>query len=166
MLDIEGLGKNAGNAILQIAAQYFNPYTGSIGAAFNIHVAVQSPFTIDPETLAWHEKQGTYPRTKEIESVAKPPATALFLFDQWIKEHRAPDVYWSWGTTYDFIVLGGAYEFYFQKSPWQYWQAQCARTVFKTLLPLTKPTPKPHDAAQDVLIQIKDLITAFQILKN
>ena len=166
MLDIEALGLKPGAALTELAAQYFNPYTGTVGPAIRLLIKVQSPFTIDPDTLAWHEEQGTYPRAEEQEALATPPATAVFAFDQFLKQHRKPDVFWSWGSTYDFPLLEALYQATLQPSPWNYWQAQCARTVFKTLLPFSKPTPKPHAAAQDVAIQIKDLTTAFHVLRN
>jgi len=168
MLDIEALGLKPGAAITEIAAQYFNPYTETLGPAIQILVKVQSPFLIDPETLAWHEEEGTYPRDEEQEALAKPPALALFAFDQFLKQHGRPDVFWSWGSTYDFPLMEAVYQATqpLSGAPWQYWQAQCARTAFKTLLPLTPPTPKIHNAAADVTIQIKDLTTAFHVIRN
>jgi len=166
MLDIEALGLKPGAALTELAAQYFNPYTGTVGPAIQLLIKVQSPFLIDPEAAAWHEDKGTYPRTEEDEALAIPPATAAFAFDQFLKAHGKPDIFWAWGSTYDFPLLESLYQATLQPSPWNYWQAQCARTAFKTLLPLTEPTPKPHNAASDVAIQIKDLTTAFQILRN
>ena len=166
MLDIEALGRRPGCAVIQIAAQYFNPFEGTTGPAFNSHVKAQSPFTIDPSTLAWHKEKGTFPREEEIEALSVPPVLALFNLDQFVRAYGKPAVWWAWGATYDFPILGAIYEQYNQETPWQYWQAQCARTAFKTLLPLDKPEPKPHDAAKDVSAQIKDLIRAFHVLKN
>jgi len=166
MLDIEALGNKPGAALTELAAQYFNPHTGTVGPAINMDIRVQSPFHIDPETLAWHEEKGTYPRDAEKEALALPPALAVFTFDQFLKQHGRPDVFWSWGSTYDFPLLEALYQATLQPAPWQYWQAQCARTAFKTLLPFTPPTPKIHNAAADVTIQIKDLTTAFHVIRN
>lgn len=166
MLDIEALGLRPGCAVIQIAAQYFDPYEGTSGPAFNIHIKAQSPFTIDPATLEWHCEKGTFPRMVETEALAVPPVLAIFALNQFIRAHGKPGVWWAWGATYDFTILGAVYEQYNQETPWEYWQAQCARTVFKTLLPLATPEEKPHDAAQDVAVQIKDLTRAFHVLKN
>jgi hypothetical protein len=166
MLDIEALGLKPGAAITELAAQYFNPYTGTVGQTYNFLIKVQSPFHIDPETLAWHEEKGTYPRDEEEEAKAIPPALAVFTFDQFLKQHGRPDVFWSWGSTYDFPLLEELYQATLQTAPWLYWQAQCARTAYKTLLPFTPPTPKIHTAAADVTIQIKDLTAAFHVLRN
>lgn len=166
MLDIEALGNKPGAALTELAAQYFNPYTGTVGPAIHLLIKVQSPFVIDPETLAWHEDKGTYPRDEKQEAFSLRPATAVFTFDQFLKQHGKPDVFWSWGSTYDFPLLEALYQATLQPAPWSYWQAQCARTAFKTLLPLTPPTPKIHNAAADVTIQIKDLTTAFHVIRN
>ena len=159
MIDIEALGLTPGSAIVQIAAQAFDPATGELGSAIDIHIRPQAPFTLDPETLTWHAKGGSYPPAQGTLEIA--PMLAIFQLKQWAKDLNQVEAWWAWGATYDFPLLAALFAAYHEPPPWHYWQARCARTVFNTLLPGAKSTPKPHDAAKDVAIQIRDLLTAL-----
>lgn len=161
MLDIEALGLVPGSAIFQLAAQAFNPSTGELGSSIDLLIRPEFPFTIDPETLQWHLDQGTYPLSLERNIDATNPVLALFYFEQWLRNVGTVEAWWAWGATYDFPLLAALFTANQKPTPWKYWQARCARTIFNTLLPSTKATPKPHNAAQDVVIQIHDLLTAL-----
>lgn len=159
MIDIEALGLRPGAAVIQLSAQFFDPTTGDLGTAFNTFIKPKFPFTVDPETLDWHKEKGTYPH----EHQELPTVCALFEFGKFLSSQPSPSVFWSWGSTYDFPLLQAVYDAHHLEAPWKYYQCQCARTVFKTILGIDAvPTSKPHDAAEDVRIQIKDLMLALK----
>lgn len=164
MIDIEALGRRPGCAIFQISAQVFNPHTGELGTAFNAYAKPDFPFTIDPATLAWHKDEGTFPHG----NLQKPLAVVFFEFSKFISDLPKPALFWAWGgESYDFPILQAAFDAYLMTTPWNHWETRCARTFFKTVFgDKAEATPKNHDAAEDVRAQIKDLLRAFEALKQ
>lgn len=158
-LDIEALGLRAGAAVIQIGAVTFDPTTGLTGPEeFHAYVQALPTDHIDPETLDWHAKQGSYPHPAGV--TAWLPSLALGDFRDWVQAREFGAV-WSWGSTYDFPLLEAAFRNHLgEPPPWNYWQAQCARTVWNLAFPGVKHAPRPHHALQDCFAGVRDLYAA------
>lgn len=162
LLDIEALGLRPGSAIIELAAVEFFPETGWIGTGFEAMIEPQAPFTADLETLAWHGKQGTWPRP--FAEGSHSIGSALVAFEDWIVSLDDVAVFWAWGATYDFPLLTAAYDFTGTPQPWEYWQQRCARTVWQTAFGDRKHGPRPHRAIDDAKAAAVDLMAAMDAL--
>lgn len=166
-LDIEALGLRPGAAITEIGAVEFDPHTGRTGPReFHARLQVLPTDIVDPDTLAWHQKQGTYPHPAG--ATAFLPSLALFDFMDWVFSfgHDLQAV-WSWGATYDFPLLESAFHAHLSRGlPWHYAKSQCARTLWNCAFPGTKHAPRPHHALQDCHLSVADLAAALQHLRT
>lgn len=162
LLDIEALGLRPGSAIIELGAVAFFPATGWVGTEFEAIIEPQAPFTADLDTLAWHAKQGTWPRkfAEESHSIG----SALVAFEDWLGTLGKVETFWAWGATYDFPLLGAAYDFCGCPPAWKYWQQRCARTIWQTAYGERKHLPRPHKALEDAKAGAVDLMAAMAAL--
>lgn len=162
LIDIEALGLRPGSAIIELAAVEFFPETGWIGTGFEAMIEPQAPFTADLETLAWHGKQGTWPRP--FAEGSHSIGSALADFGEWVRGLGEIEEFWSWGSTYDFPLLDAGYDFAGFKQPWNHWEVSCARTIWKRAFGKRKHGPRPHRALDDAKAAAVDLMAAMDAL--
>lgn len=162
LLDIEALGLRPGCAIIELAAVEFFPEKGWVGTGFEVMIEPQAPFSSDLETLAWHAKQGTWPRP--FAEATHSIGSALADFGGWVRRLGEVEAFWAWGATYDFPLLEAAYDFAGESEPWKYWQTRCARTVWQTAFGDQKHGPRPHNALEDAKAAAVDLMAAMDEL--
>lgn len=173
-LDIEGLGLVAGSAVIELGAVVFDRETGETEATFHRLIAPDPRFPVDLGTLEWHAKEGTFPRDPELEAGAGKLEDVLRDFKEWLEllPGGAPEYWWSWGTTYDFPLLEAAFSVLGVATrpdrvmPWYYWQVCDARTVWSLAFPGERHAPRPHDALEDCLAGIRDLVEALRALRK
>lgn len=173
-IDIEALGLRQGSAVIQLGAVVFDRETGETAEDIQLYLQPEKgdPWHADPDTLAWHDKQGTYPHPPEVRRITLTAGEGIDAFLDWLGEvatagHEIDDV-WSWGATYDFPLLDPYWERYATggEPPWAYWQPACARTVWKLAFPGVKHGPRPHHALEDCLAGVADLCAALAKLKG
>jgi hypothetical protein len=160
LLDIEALGRRPGCGITELGAVEFFPETGEVGRTFSSLINPQAPYTADLETLDWHKRKGTWPRMATMEDVL-PIGPALVQFEEWFADAGEVEAVWAWGATYDFPILAAAYDLEGLKMPWDYWQQQCARTVWRVAFGERKHDPRPHRALEDARAGAVDLMEAM-----
>lgn len=166
LLDIEALGLVPGSIIIELAAVQFDPTTGTVLSDFSRQIEpAAAPFSADLETLSWHRAGGTYPR--EVKAQLPTISAALSDFCDWILEieNNQNATFWAWGATYDFPLLQFAFDATGQLAPWNYYQCQCARTIWNTAFPTRRPAKRPHQALADCIAAAADLSAALRHLQ-
>lgn len=161
MIDIEALGLRPGAAITELGAVEFYPEEGWVGAKFEALILPMAPLTADLETLAWHKKQRTWPRTAELEAEAMILSAALSWFNEWFISLGKVEAVWAWGATYDFPLLTAAYDVAGFNPPWSYFHCRCARTVWQLAYGEKKHKVRPHLALEDAVCGAVDLMAAM-----
>jgi|GEM_PF-410771 len=162
MIDIEALGLRPGSVILEIGCVLFDLETGKTGETFRAKVQPDARFTVELDTLAWHERKGTRWINQPD---ALPLAQALKELNAWIRDAGAIESIWSWGSTYDFPLLGEAYRLVGLELPWHYWQQCCARSVWRVAFGDLQHDPRPHEALADALAAVRDLMAAVEVYR-
>jgi hypothetical protein len=179
MVDIEALATHNDAVILTIGAQMFDPsvkgwtterqrhiHTNDFYDPYmNMRVDVDSQEAsgrrIDEDTVTWWSKQSA-----EAQSDAFAPDNRLPLRDALLELTRLAEPckrVWSKGPTYDFEILGHAYDQLGLPVPWKFWNVRDARTVY-SLTPNLKQRTNGHLAIEDCRNQILMLQDAFTIL--
>lgn len=167
MLDIETLGTHPGAAILEICAQTFNPRTAVLGRPLTLEIDLLSCISLgyecDPDTAAWHLKRQYAGHLRGI-----PIRHALERLKQFIAQTPGAEV-WAWGMDFERPMLDAACLVAGVTGPesgilWPYYLGRDARTLWHTVFPMEKPTPKVHRATEDVRIQILDTIRALMAI--
>jgi exodeoxyribonuclease VIII len=161
MLDLEALATTGDAAIVQIGAVAFT-LGGKAGAAFHRHLYAHPAMRQDPATLDWHKTKGTYPPPTDVQAYSL--RTAIFDFNDWLRDLGTPDAVWSWGSTYDFPILAHAHLLTGIPCRWKYWQQLCARTVWQCAFGDARHAPRPHNALEDARAAVADLQTAWKEL--
>ena len=166
MIDIEALGQKPGCSIFELGAVVFDLETGVTGAQFLALIDPDNGF-VDAATEQWHRERGTYPMPGTAERVGI--TTALANFARWY-QCLGWDIQtvWSWGATYDFPVLDSRWQEWgpTEELPWKYYQAECARTIWRRAFADLKHDPRPHQALEDCCAAIKDLVAAHRALRG
>lgn len=133
MLDLETLGTAPGSVIRSIGAVAFDPDAGRIGDAFYANVdrasCEASGLTVDPQTVAWWERQGAEAQAA-LNHDPRPIGEALDAFTAW---WRAQDgaFLWGQGSDFDVALLAEAYRRAGRRTPWPYHAARDTRTVYQ-----------------------------------
>ena len=164
MVDLETLATSPNATILTIAGIRFNfskdyrevetPYNMDY---FYCRVDTESQPTrdIDDDTVAWWAKQD---EDAKIEAFSPEDRIsledAMLAFNHWAS---GGDRYWANGSTFDFPILETANKQLGFTSPWKYWQAMDARTIYKLKPDHFSPTQFKHHALYDCLNQIQKL---------
>ena len=169
MIDLETLATSSNSAILTIAGIRFNfskeyrnidnPYLMDY---FYCRVDTESQYyrDIDDDTVEWWSKQD---QEAKIEAFSPEDRLsfedAMLAFNHWA---AGGDRYWANGAAFDFPVLESANRQLGFTSPWKYWQAMDARTVYKLCPVHYSPTKFKHHALFDCLNQIHKLTDCFK----
>jgi hypothetical protein len=172
MVDLETLSTSPNAVVLTIAGIRFN--------FSRDYRSVQSPYNmdffycrvdpdsqpnrhIDEETVAWWANQ-----EEDVKIEAFSPEDRLSLedamtaFNYWA---AGGDRYWANGAAFDFPILDTCNAQLGFASPWKYWQALDARTVYKLCPVHYSPKQFKHHALYDCLNQIQKLNDCLLQLK-
>lgn len=165
MIDLEALGKAAGSAITELAAVAFDMETGKIAASFSriINPDLHSPpFTADLDTLNWHLKNGSWPRSNRNLSEEIGIDVAIRDFLLWFNGLQPVETVWSWGWDYDRPIIEAAFELTNSGPlPWRYHCGACARSVWRGAFPGVKRPARAHSALEDAVAAVGDLRKAL-----
>lgn len=163
MLDIEALSREAGAAIIEIGARAFT-LDGTRGEGLLVHVNPREDDLADLDTLAWHRRQGSWPRPHPY--IGFPAAEGLTMLYEFVDSLGAIESVWSWGVTYDFPILTAALKSAHLPVPWDYWQIECARTIWRRAFGSRKRDKRSHSALEDCDAAIRDLTAALDALRH
>jgi hypothetical protein len=175
MIDLETLGRRPGCAIASIAAVDFDPYSGGHDYLDkHLYCAIDwqtSDMALDPETVAWWLGQPAQARIELCEPEGGPweLRPALWALASYFGEGADDDLaLWCQGASFDFAILGAAYDHCGIARPWRYWQERCARTVRKVA---GVPEPKraeadKHHALRDAAHQVRCVQAALKALRG
>lgn len=128
MVDLETLGRRAGCSILSIGAVHFDDY----GVEDELYIVVnkasctEAGLHVDPDTLAWWEKQSPEARQVLADAEAGMPLTvALDAFGAFAKGTNV----WGNGADFDNAILYACYAAVGKDVPWPFWNSRCYRTL-------------------------------------
>lgn len=163
MIDLETLSTSPAAAIISAAAVPFLLHEGLTGGGGH-WLLDGNDGERDDETLAWAEKNGTWPHAEGAALISEK-ALLLVLREvvcKWGGEW-APTI-WIWGADFDSPILKSAAVRQNMRMPWQYWHVSCARTAWKLAFG-NQPRPKrDHNPLRDCYAAIQDLRLAVQKL--
>lgn len=176
MLDIETLDIKPSAVILVVAAVFFDPQTGQLGAEFENAVSSQKDQpgrTISLDTVAWWAKQSDEARKLAFGGTESLKRTLTSL-SRFIHMNSTDQVK-VWGKEFDCTILEHAFQQLDMPCPWKFWDTQDVRTVI-TLAELLGFNPKkerafegtPHRALDDAKHQaryVADTISALYYRK-
>lgn len=168
MFDLETLATSTNAVILSIGAVRFDPDTGEMAEKFyaNIDPSSQRWREVDPDTVAWWDKQGQAAQDKLTEAPVFPLREALIMFKEFL---RSSDLLWSNGPTFDEMIIRSAFEQLDGKFPVGYYNSRCCRTEFALGKRLGIPKVSPelkHDALSDSIAQAMTVINIRNELKR
>ncbi|WP_337262328.1 MULTISPECIES: 3'-5' exonuclease [unclassified Serratia (in: enterobacteria)] len=178
MLDIETLDIAPSAVILVVAAVFFDPKTGKLGAEFEAAINSQKDQpgrTISLTTVAWWAKQSDEARKRAFGGTENLKRV-LTHFSRFIHMHSTDSVkVWGNGKEFDCTILEHAFSQLEIPCPWQFWDTQDVRTII-TLAELHGFNPKkerpfegtPHRALDDAKHQaryVADVISALYYRK-
>jgi hypothetical protein len=161
MLDLETMGTRPQSPVVAIGAVLFDPRSDAIGETFYQLICLQScedvGLEIRADTVLWWLKQGDGARGQLVNPSLdrQPIKTALMDFSLWLPKGA---VVWGNGADFDNVILSSAYTACGQKTPWDYWNNRCYRTV-KNLKPSIELVREGvhHNALDDAISQAKHL---------
>lgn len=170
MVDLETLATEPMAAILTVAAIRFNNNRD--------YSEVEDPFTLDyfyarvdldqpdrvvsDDTMAWWAQQAPDIREEAFgEEDRYKLEDVMMAFNEWA---RGGDRYWANGAAFDLPILETCNRAYGFSNPWQYWQVQDARTIYKLVPDHKNPAGSKHHALYDCLNQIVKLNDCFNKL--
>ena len=172
MIDIETLATSPNATVLTIAGIRFNYIKDyrEIDSPYDldyfycrVDTESQESREIHDDTVAWWANQ-----SEDVKIEAFSPMDRLSLndamtaFNYWAS---GADRYWANGAAFDFPILESCNRSLNLTSPWRYWQAMDARTIFKMVPDHYQPKQMLHHALYDCLTQIKRLNDCLQKLK-
>jgi hypothetical protein len=134
MIDEETMGLPPDGALLSIGAVFFDLTTCTMGPKFsrtiNLATAVRDGGTINPGTVMWWLGQSQEARDA-VRFSGVDIRNALQDFSDFIAEHSSVKTVRPWGngSSFDLTLLNGAYLRADMKTPWQFWNERCFRTV-------------------------------------
>lgn len=144
MLDIETLDIKPSAVILVVAAVFFDPRTGELGAEFEAAISSQKDQpgrTISLDTVAWWAKQSDEAR-KQAFSGTESLKRVLSSLSRFIHMNSTDTVkVWGNGKEFDCAILEHAFQQLEMPCPWKFWDTQDVRTVI-TLAELHGFNPK------------------------
>ncbi len=160
MIDIEGLGKNDDRgAILAIGACTFDGRAiyNKMYCAVDLLDSIFNGFTIDPDTVAWWRKQPDEAKVRIKKGI--PVRDALNKLGNFILKG---DIVWAKGPDYDLVMLNAAYGMLDMRTPFQFRNARCVRTILDLgkrlgLLNIEREGVK-HFALDDAVYQAQQIM--------
>ncbi|MGL4925634.1 MAG: 3'-5' exonuclease [Plesiomonas shigelloides] len=137
MLDLETMGKGSRAAIVSIGAVFFEPFTGELGAEFEVAIDLRDSAEygkVDAETVLWWLAQSDEARAKVYEGTEAGNRLflchALKMFSEFVERNSSDHVFvWGNGAGFDNVILSNAYEAVGLEKPWSHWKDCDVRTV-------------------------------------
>jgi hypothetical protein len=171
MIDIETLGDVDYSVITSIGAVVFNINTGQILSTFHeymdISESLASGFRITGDTLKWWiDKPLTL--KNEILNGTDYPVVVLDKFNKFLKTECNDNFYiWGRGPSFDLIRLKQYYSLYSMKTPWNFRNEQCVRTLERLRPEIKKAlddkrNDELHSSINDAIHQAKYTSLIFQ----
>jgi hypothetical protein len=164
MIDLETLATSPDATVLTIGAIRFNKdkdynhVTDPFSMDYfycRVDTESQPNREINDDTLAWWAQQTPEVRDEAFcETDRLSLSDAMTAFNFWA---RTGERYWANGAAFDFPILESCNRSLGFTSPWRYWQAMDARTIFKLIPNDMIADANLHHALHDCLFQIKKL---------
>lgn len=135
MIDLETMGNGPSAAIVAIGAVAFDLDAQTIGDEFYARVdlasSVEHGGSIDASTVMWWLTQSDAARNEIARAGGEHIAVALSNFSVWSASESAKRdmIVWGNGASFDNVILRGAYHRIDAKTPWDWWNDRCYRTV-------------------------------------
>jgi len=172
MIDLETLATTPDSVILTIAGIRFNfnkdyrqiedPYDLDFFYC-RVDTEGQSQRRVDSATLSWWASQDSEVKEEAFSIVDRLSISdAMLAFNHWA---GGADRYWANGAAFDFPILDTCNAELGYDSPWRYWQAMDARTIYKLVEDHYSPKKYKHHALFDCLNQIQKLTDCCKKLK-
>lgn len=151
MIDIETLGRSPGCPVLSVGAVYFDR-EGNIGKQYHGVMGFNGIALgkADPDTLEFWSNQTPEAISSLLAGYKTPVQVAWELKDFISKDARV----WGNGSVFDISIL----DFWFLKSPWDFWNVRDVRTVVDLFDIDYKKYPFEgivHNALHDAIHQVK-----------
>lgn len=179
MVDLETLGTRGDTAFLSIGAVAFDPFSGSVPKSgpltFYRNVDAQScidlDLRVDGSTIMWWFTKDDAARKALSDPKPEPVGQVLAAFSSWYKSHvtRYKSSVWSHGATFDIPIISEAYSRIGHKAPWEFWDCNDTRTVFRLAgakLPNADTRGGGHNALNDSIAQAEHLQRCISMLKG
>lgn len=110
---------------------------------------------ICPETIKFHEENGTLPATLSQEK----PEVSIIKMEAFIQKHQ-PRHIWIQGPDFDRPIIEDLCIQLNRKLPWNYWITRDSRTLQGIAFPGVKNPKRPHDAIGDCLATRESILAA------
>lgn len=171
MVDNETLATTPDAAIVSIGACSIEHPTNRFYVEIDFQAELEeAPRLIDPETMAWWDKQSEEARAVLTRGTV-PLGKALIDFVSWVHSlgpHPRP---WSNGATFDVVMIEHALRQYGIPCPWKFWNVCDQRTLIMMTKVITGQKMKPeregthHNALDDAVFQAQWVSDCFKALK-
>jgi Fe-S cluster biosynthesis and repair protein YggX len=167
MLDIETLCTKPEAVILTIGAVKFDPFSNKIGDGLYIKPDVDEQIargrTVDESTVEWWGKQA-----EDVREEALGMADRISIEEMYRQLNRflvGAENVWAQGPVFDMVIMANIYRQYGWPTPWQYWQVNDSRTLFKVHGdPRVKGKAGLHNALEDCISQAQAVQTVYKQL--
>jgi hypothetical protein len=179
VLDIETLSadkiRNGGPVVTELAAVPFFCTENKLihgevySSIINVPKQIEKGLHVDPDTVRWHISRGGQ-AADLLNQDGLDLAEAVDQFLAWARKNLNPKAtVYAWGSDFDAPMLHRAYTAYTGNTntsdsfyPWRFGNYRCARTLFYELTQGNyRPSEKPHTAAKDVIVELKDIVFAW-----
>jgi exodeoxyribonuclease VIII len=176
MLDLETMGNTSNAAIVAIGAVAFDPFTGELGADFEVVVNLNSSAyygDTDPSTIQWWLQQSEEARAIFSKDVVKMPLKmALQELNEWLGQFgEAKEIsLWGNGAGFDNVILANAYKACRLGPHFSHWNDLDCRTIVKMGRDILDIDPKAtltregthHSALDDARFQAQYVSAIWQ----
>ena len=170
MLDIETLARSADSVVLTIGAVRFDRYGKRVDqTGIHLYLSIDEQKAqgraVDPETVAWWDKQNPDVRDDVMRSWGrKPVKEALRDLAEYVED---ADKIWSQGPLFDIKILENLYEQNGMRAPWRFYKIRDSRTLFDALGDTrSRDSTNLHDALSDSVDQARAVQRAFRKLNS
>ena len=170
MLDIETLARSADSVVLTIGAVRFDRYGKQVDqTGIHLYLSIDEQKSagraVDPETVAWWDKQNPDVRDDVMRSWNRMPVKAAL--EQLARYVEDANKIWSQGPLFDIKILENLYEQHGMKAPWRFYKIRDSRTLFDALGDTrSRDTANLHDALSDSIDQARAVQRAFRKLNS
>ena len=183
MIDLETMGVDPTSAIIEIAAQFFDPLTGKLGGSFKQMVNLKSctdvGMTIDPSTVIWWLKQAPEARERYANNDKEKHINTVLVDLRTFLQKHCPDkkklFVWGNGKEMDCEILKNAFKVALGvDTPWDFRNTMDVRTVvtigdlfgMKDYKKSETFCGVPHDPIDDAKHQIKYVTSYLQNMRK
>ena len=133
MFDLETLDNRASAAIASLGACLFDPRSDWIGSTLHMHIDLPSQRnyqrTLGADTVLWWLQQDDDARRALVAGQQADPADLIVVLEAF-EAFIPPDAeIWCNGGSFDFAILGSAYDQFNWPRPWQFYNERDLRTL-------------------------------------